>query len=157
MGYYDCDTIPFLWKYAHTFALFDHIFAAMAAPSTPNNVAVIAAQAGQTQWARDPKSATDSGDKGPGVPLVDDIDPAYGPYTELDREKQVSQRYATLMLMLGGSDDAEVTQDTDGVDQDLGATIASLALLGVIGGNRLVLPVARGRQTLRCDSSGHQH
>ena len=58
MAHYDCDTIPFLWKYAHEFALFDHIFSTMAGPSTPNDIAVIAGQAGQTQWARDPGEAT---------------------------------------------------------------------------------------------------
>ena len=26
MAHYDCDTIPFLWRYAHAFVLFDHIF-----------------------------------------------------------------------------------------------------------------------------------
>ncbi len=125
MGHYDCDTIPYLWKYAHAFALFDHVFSAIAGPSTPNNVAVIAAQAGQTQWARDPQQAIDPNDKGTGVPLANDVDPAYGPYTELDRVKQIPQQYATLMLSLAGSDDTQVTQDTGGVARDLGATIAS--------------------------------
>ncbi|HTU83680.1 MAG TPA: alkaline phosphatase family protein [Candidatus Acidoferrales bacterium] len=125
MGYYDCDTLPFLWKYAGTFVLFDHVFSAIVGPSTPNNVAVIAAQAGQTQWARDPQSAVAATDKGLGVPLVNDTDPAYGPYTELDRAKQIPQEYATLMLSLAGSDDARVTQDTQGVAADLGATVAS--------------------------------
>ena len=32
MAHYDCDTIPFLWKYAHEFALYDHIFSTMAGP-----------------------------------------------------------------------------------------------------------------------------
>ncbi|MBV8490033.1 MAG: phosphoesterase, partial [Candidatus Eremiobacteraeota bacterium] len=125
MGYYDCDTIPFLWKYARTFALFDHIFSAMTGPSTPNNVAVIAAQSGQTQWARDPKQAVATTDKGVGVPLVNDTDPAFGPYGELYKAREDSQSYATLMLSLAGSDASKVTQDTDGIGQDLGATIAS--------------------------------
>ncbi len=55
MSHYDCDTIPFIWKYADTFTLFDHMFTAMAGPSTPAAIALIAGQAGQTQRARDPQ------------------------------------------------------------------------------------------------------
>ncbi len=125
MAHYDCDTIPFLWRYAQTFALFDRIFASMTAPSTPNNIAVIAAQAGQTQGARDSKESSAPDDKGPGTPAINDLDPAYGPYTEFKNPKQIPQRYATLMLTLGGTNDSQATQDTDDVAQDLGATIAS--------------------------------
>ena len=120
MSYEDCDTIPYLWKYAKTFALYDHIFEAMAGPSTPSAVAVIAAQAGQTQWARDPGSATPSNDKGPGVPIMTDDDPAFGPYPKpLTKPTQIAQRYATLMLTLGGSSDAQAVKETDGVREDL--------------------------------------
>ena len=125
MAHYDCDTIPFLWKYAHGFALFDRIFSAMTGPSTPNNIAVIAAQAGQTQAARDPASTIDPKDKGPGVPIADDTDPAFGPYAEAGRSKQLAQRYATLMLLLNGTANTQATQDTQGVERDLGAVAAS--------------------------------
>jgi phospholipase C len=125
MAHYDCDTIPFLWKYAGTFALFDRMFAMTTGPSTPNNIAVIAGQAGQTQAARDPASTINAQDKGRGVPALNDIDPAFGPYTELDRVKQISQQYATLMLLLNGTDNTQVTQDTHGVERDLGAAISS--------------------------------
>lgn len=125
MAYYDCDTIPFLWKYARTFALFDHMFQTMVGPSSPNNIAVIAAQAGQTQTARDPKKSADPQDKGPGVPALNDLDPAYGPYSESKDVKQIPQEYATLMLTLAGINDTQATQSTEGVAQDLGATIAS--------------------------------
>ncbi len=124
MAHYDCDTIPFLWKYAHAFALFDRIFQAMTGPSTPNNIAVIAAQAGQTQAARDPAAAIAADDKGPGVPALNDTDPAFGPYSEADKKTQVSQEYATLMLLMNGTADAQVTQATHGVERDLGAVIA---------------------------------
>src|SRR5579863_4030357 len=124
MAHYDCDTIPFLWKYAHSFALFDHIFEAMVGPSTPNNIAVIAAQAGQTQAARTPASAIDADAKGQGVPALNDLDPAFGPYSESDKTHQISQEYATLMLLLNGSANTQVTQDTQGVARDLGAVIA---------------------------------
>jgi phospholipase C len=127
MAHYDCDTIPFLWKYAHTFALYDHIFSAFAGPSTPSAVSLIAGQAGQTQLARDPSQATSTqgNESGPGVPIMNDLDPAYGPYSEADKGHQIPQRYATLMLALAGSDAAQATNETSGVARDLGAVSAS--------------------------------
>jgi phospholipase C len=127
MAHYDCDTIPFLWKYARTFALYDHIFSAFAGPSTPSAVSLIAGQAGQTQSARDPSQAIDPKGKqsGPGVPIMNDLDPAYGPYSEADKGHQIPQRYATLMLALAGSDAAQATNETSGVARDLGAIAAS--------------------------------
>src|SRR5215469_16890941 len=83
MAYYDCDTIPYLWKYAHTFTLFDRYFEAMTGPSSPANISIIAAQAGQTQAARNPSQTIAPDDKGRGVPVANDLDPAFGPYTEL--------------------------------------------------------------------------
>jgi phospholipase C len=104
MSHYDCDTIPFLWKYAHTFALYDNIFSAMPGPSTPNAIELIAGQA-------------DS--------VTNDLDPAYGPYSEPSTKYQVPQRYATLMLQLVGSDATKVTEETEGVGRDLGAVTVS--------------------------------
>jgi phospholipase C len=125
MAHYDCDTIPYLWKYAHGFALFDHIFSAYAGPSTPSAVSLIAGQAGQTQWARDPSEAVAADDNGPGVPITNDADPAYGPYSETGKTHQIPQRYATLMLTLAGRDDAEATNETQGVARDLTAVASS--------------------------------
>jgi phospholipase C len=124
MAHYDCDTIPFLWKYAHAFALFDHIFSAMVAPSTPGAIEVIAAQAGQTQWARDPHDAPEA-ESAAGVPVENDLNPAYGPYPKPSKTYQIPQRYATLMLALAGGDASKATQETGGVAQDLGAVVAS--------------------------------
>jgi phospholipase C len=104
MAHYDCDTIPFLWKYAQTFTLFDHIFSAMPGPSTPNAIELIAGQA-------------DS--------VTNDLDPAYGPYSEADTKYQIPQRYATLMLQLVGSDATQVTEETEGIGRDLGAVVVS--------------------------------
>jgi len=125
MAHYDCDTIPFLWKYARSFALYDRIFSAIVGPSTPSAIELIAGQAGETQWARDPASATAASDAGPGVPVTNDLDPAYGPYSESDKQLQIPQRYATLMLALAGVDATQATNETDGVGRDLGATVAS--------------------------------
>ena len=73
MAFEDCDTIPYLWMYAHNFALFDHFFQAMYGPSTPGNIDLIAAQTGQTQWARHADEQTASNAEGPGVPVVNDV------------------------------------------------------------------------------------
>lgn len=120
MSHYDCDTLPYLWKYAKNFALFDHYFQAMAGPSTPNNIEVIAGQAGQTQWARFPSDRAKTSSS-PGVPIYGDLDPAFAPYEVSGKSKrvQIDQRYATLMLTLGGSGDAKAQDDTGGVARDL--------------------------------------
>lgn len=52
MSYIDCDTIPFMWQWANRFVLFDNIFATEDTPSTPNAIAMIAGQAGETQWVK---------------------------------------------------------------------------------------------------------
>jgi phospholipase C len=79
MAYEDCDTIPLLWRYASRFVLFDHIFQEMAGPSTLGNLAIIAAQTGQTQWALHPNEVyKDNGSHSPGVPVMNDSDPFWG-------------------------------------------------------------------------------
>jgi phospholipase C len=126
MAHFDCDTIPYLWKYAKSFALFDHIFQGMTGPSTGSNIEVIAGQAGQTQWARDPASATAASDAGPGVPVTNDLEPPYPPYEQSeDKDHQIPQRYATLMLALGGTSDGQATHATAGVARDLTSVAAS--------------------------------
>lgn len=105
MSFYDCDTIPYLWKYAKNFVLFDRYFQAFAGPSTPNNVAIIAAQSGQSR----------------GKPITNDLDPAFGPYAggATPKRTQTDQRYATLMLSLEGRGDETAARDTAGVNRDL--------------------------------------
>jgi phospholipase C len=68
MSHVDCDTIPFLWQYASRFALFDNIFAAQNAPSTPNAIAMLAGQSVETQWVRlrpDGRAITGGNHSGP--------------------------------------------------------------------------------------------
>jgi phospholipase C len=94
MSYIDCDTIPFFWQYANRFTLFDNIFATEDTPSTPNAVAMIAGQAGETQWVKHgPAGRSVTVDKISGtlqgVPLVNDPQPFYGSQfdtTQTDRE-----------------------------------------------------------------------
>jgi len=79
MAHVDCDTVPLLWRYASHFVLFDHIFQEMIGPSTLGNIAIIAAQTGQTQWALHPNEAyKDNGLSAPGVPVLNDNDPFWG-------------------------------------------------------------------------------
>ena len=90
MAYEDCDTIPFLWRYADRFVLFDHIFQQMTGPSTLGNIAIIAAQTGQTQWALHPEEAyKDNGARDAGVPVLNDNDPFWG--SQLDTASQADK------------------------------------------------------------------
>ncbi len=124
MAHEDCDTIPFLWKYAHTFALYDHIFQAMYGPSTPGNIDLVAAQTGQTQWARHPSEAVADSDTGPGVPVVDDLYPAFGPYHKGEpKTKQIDLTFANLFLTLSGTSATSAVIDNGDIKED----IASLA------------------------------
>ena len=120
MSHYDCDTIPFLWKYASKFDLYDHIFQGMTGPSTPGNIEIIAAQSGQTQWARDPDEVVAKSGKGPGEPVESSIEAPFGPYDGAAANPiEIDQHYATVLLTLNGRDDRLATQDVDGVRQDL--------------------------------------
>ncbi|HVO21033.1 MAG TPA: alkaline phosphatase family protein [Anaeromyxobacter sp.] len=54
VSHIDCDTIPFMWRWARNFVLFDNFRQTIVGPSTPNAIAMIAGQSGQTQWALHP-------------------------------------------------------------------------------------------------------
>lgn len=127
MAHEDCDTVPILWKYASTFALFDHFFQGMYAPSTPGNIDLIAAQTGQTQWARHPLERDNPNDTGFGEPIIDDLDPFMGPYPGDEPGgpgAALDQTYATLMLTLAGRDAVNAKTDTDDVSDDIAALAA---------------------------------
>lgn len=51
LSHIDCDTIPFMWQWAKNFVLFDNFRQTIVGPSTPNAIAIIAGQSGETQWA----------------------------------------------------------------------------------------------------------
>ncbi len=100
MSHIDCNTIPFFWDWASHFTIFDNIFATEDTPSTPNAIAMIAGQGGETQWVKhpstDPVHPTATGTTGPlsgtingvnydgqtgttqGPPIVNDPQPWYG-------------------------------------------------------------------------------
>jgi phospholipase C len=130
MAYEDGDTVPFLWRYANRFVLFDHIFQQMTGPSTPGNLAIIGAQTGATQWMLHPELGyPDNGSDKPGVPILNDNAPFWG--SPLDKTPAANRlpvnpgdfpgygvqrnlTYATLPLTLAGKALGKVTKsDTD--------------------------------------------
>jgi len=60
MAHVDCETIPFFWQYANRFTIFDNIFATEDTPSTPNAIAMIAGQSGESQWVEHPATEGDA-------------------------------------------------------------------------------------------------
>jgi phospholipase C len=72
MSHIDCDTIPYLWQYADRFTMFDNFHQTATGPSTPNAIAMIAGQGGDTQWVRHPNNTnsantTTAYGPGPGI------------------------------------------------------------------------------------------
>ena len=139
MSHVDCDTVPFLWRYADRFTLFDHFMDTIVGPSTPNAIAMIAGQGGETQWMLHPDEAT-TGGQGPGatVPMLSDPQPYWGSALDtMDRLKQpqsnrpfggVSKNltFASLPLSFMGSDikkttaaDYDPTFDLPDVQEDI--------------------------------------
>ncbi len=143
MAYEDCDTIPILWRYADRFVLMDHMFEDMAAPSTPGNLSIFAAQSGLTQWALHPSQAWKTASSA-GEPVIDDHDPLWGspddpykhklvPYSPKDYQEdkpkniQINQTYASLALTTAGNTvkaktghDLNPKPDLDDVTADIG-------------------------------------
>ena len=78
MGHVDCDTAPFLWNYADRFTLFDNFFDTVIGPSTPNAIAMIAGQSGETQWVRHPELASNVNTTGAQLPVTADPNPFWG-------------------------------------------------------------------------------
>jgi phospholipase C len=130
MAYEDCNTIPFLWNYASRFVLFDNVFQHTIGPSTPNAIAMIAGETGETQWVKHPDEATKTGN-GTGEPMVNDDDPLWGSGVAQDKSGQpvnpndakkgykeaLNQTYASLPLTMTRGDAKTVTaQDTDATD-----------------------------------------
>jgi phospholipase C len=93
MSHVDCDTAPFLWRYADRFTLFDHFMDTIIGPSTPNAIAMIAGQGGETQWMLHPGEAASGGQgKGAMVPVVSDAQPYWG--SPLDTHDKLNQPQA---------------------------------------------------------------
>ena len=149
MAHLDCDTVPFLWQYADRFSLFDDFHQTEIGPSTPNAIAMIAGQSGETQWALHPSEGSNNTASpvvaaSGGEPVVSDpgpfagsnldtspIKPPYGPNDESPATPALNQTYASLPLSFMGpaidsivSHDENPALDLADVQQDI-ATIAS--------------------------------
>ncbi len=78
MSHVDCDTVPFLWNYADKFTLFDNFFDTVIGPSTPNAIAMIAGQSGETQWVKHPALGANYTTTGAVLPVTADPQPFWG-------------------------------------------------------------------------------
>ena len=114
MSHIDCDAAPFMWRYADRFTLFDHFFDTVIGPSTPNAIAMIAGQSGETQWMLHPKLADPTGKRYTELPMVNDPYPYWGslldktthskqPEPKPSKEPEPNLTFATLPLSFMGS------------------------------------------------------
>ena len=120
MSHIDCDTVPFLWQFADRFTLFDNFHQSTIGPSTPNAIAIIAGQSGETQWALHPEQGSNNVSSptvalSGGVPIVGDagpfagsnfdfstVKPPYGLNDESPAKPALNQTYASLPLSFMG-------------------------------------------------------
>lgn len=122
MSHVDCDTAPFLWRYADRFTLFDHFMDTIIGPSAPNAIAMISGQAGETQWMLHPDQASTGGQgKNATVPMVAGPAPYWGsPLDTANRLKQPQEAnyprgiaknltFASLPLSFMGSEIKKTT------------------------------------------------
>ena len=135
MSHVDCDTVPFLWNYADRFTLFDNFFDTVIGPSTPNALAMIAGQSGETQWVKHPSLGANYTTTNAALPVVGDPQPFWGssldvftPPSErqpVDNPGGVSSNpapnltFATLPLSFMGRDVNNITQDDQNPAFDL--------------------------------------
>jgi phospholipase C len=137
MSHVDCDTVPFLWQYADRFTLFDNFHQTIIGPSTPNAIAMIAGQSGETQWALHPEQgsnniASPTVKSSGGEPVV--ADPGPFPGSNLDTSAQqppfgnqdvspatpaLNQTYASLPLSFMGSQIEQTVQADENPALDL--------------------------------------
>ena len=78
VSHVDCTTAPFLWNYADRFTLFDNFFDTVIGPSTPNAIAMIAGQSGETQWVKYPELGSNYTTSGNQLPVTSDPQPFWG-------------------------------------------------------------------------------
>ncbi len=140
LAHLDCDTIPFLWQYADRFTLFDDFHQTAVGPSTPNAIAMIAGQTGETQWALHPGLAdavhftlpvlTDRGPHAGSTADATAAPPPYGP-DENPAKGQQNLTFATLPLAFMGhaiadiiAADPDPAADLPDVQHDIAAIAA---------------------------------
>jgi phospholipase C len=137
MSHIDCDTVPFLWQYADRFTLFDNFYQSTIGPSTPNAIAMIAGQSGETQWALHPNEGSNNtgssvvansggvpivGDSGPFAGSNLDTSPVKPPYNPADASPAtpaLNQTYASLPLSFMGDQIEQAIQTDENPALDL--------------------------------------
>jgi phospholipase C len=137
MSHVDCTAAPFMWQYADRFTLFDNFHQTIIGPSTPNAIALIAGQSGETQWALHPNE--DSNNQASpvvatsgGEPVVGDpgpfpgsnldfsaIKPPYSPARENPNKPAPNQTYASLPLSFLGKTIQETIKSDENPALDL--------------------------------------
>ncbi len=126
MSHVDCDTVPFLWNYADRFTLFDNFFDTVIGPSSPNAIAMIAGQSGETQWVNHPELGLNNNTTGAQLPVVSDPQPFWGSAldvftppaqkqpvddkTDISTNPASNLTFATLPLSFMGKDITNTTQ-----------------------------------------------
>jgi phospholipase C len=138
MAHIDCNTAPVMWNYADRFTLFDNFHQTVLSASTPNALAMIAGQSGETQWVKHPADSTRAmgSISGNGVPVVSDGDPFWGSQLDVPSDGQPSKppsatpeinlTFATLPLSFMGSaiettvqSDTQPATDLTDVEKDI--------------------------------------
>jgi phospholipase C len=148
VAHVDCDTIPVLWRYADRFTLFDNFNMTIIGPSTPNAIAMIAGQSGETQWVLHPSQGSNN-TADPivaatgGEPMVGDpspfpgsnsdhakVKPPFGPHDTSPANPTFNQTYASLPLsFMGKTINATILSDQNPVLDltDVQGDIATIA------------------------------
>jgi phospholipase C len=130
MAHIDCDTVPFLWNYADRFVLYDNFFDTVIGPSTPNAIAMIAGQTGETQWVKHPQLGSNVTTTNESLPVVADPDPYWGSSLDVFSDPQQPEpgrtsnpapnlTFASLPLSFMGMDIQTTTQSDDNPAFDL--------------------------------------
>ena len=138
LAHVDCDTAPVMWNYADRFTLFDNFFDTVIGPSTPNAIAMIAGQSGETQWVEHPELGSNVTLTNAGLPITSDPQPFWGSALDVftpTKDKQpvdnpggVSSNpasnltFATLPLSFMGSK----IYDTTSFDNNIGGDLADV-------------------------------
>ncbi|RYC29756.1 hypothetical protein D3273_22390 [Lichenibacterium minor] len=125
MAHVDCDTVPFMWQYADRFALFDNFHMTVDGPSTPNAIAMIAGQGGETQYVKHPDQVANepvTGDPGPfpGSNLDKSaVKPTFNPADENPNKPTNPQTYASLPLSFMGPQIQNIIKSDENPMMDL--------------------------------------
>ena len=143
ISHVDCDTIPFLWQYADRFVLFDNFHQTATGPSTPNAIAMIAGQVGDTQWVKHPSEADPTGLT---LPNLNDSPPFPGSTSD---HNAVKPPY-------GPDESSGVTSTTIGTPE-AGQTILTFATLPLSFMGSQIGTIIKTDQSPAADLSDVQH